>query len=424
MCPDRPRPRRVLIVNTHSTLNSGDTAIVLGQIALLRAQDPGVEITLTSRTPRLDRNFYRRSGVRVIPPLFHTPAGFAGKNRGRLAALLSLLLPWNALRYLFCARRADLVAAAGGGYFYTTSSSRPGLTWRQNEWHLRLALRLGKPLLFFPQSFGPFADPGSAARLLAVLAHPGTRGILVRETISRDLLQELAAKSGLSLPTILCPDMAFSHCPQAAADPLPDHLPRPRLALALRDWAFPGADAQERARAREEYLLTMVEVCRRFRVRHGGSIVLYSQVRGPAAAEDDRRLTAEILGRLAAELPATVLYHHTLPESAHPDEIVALLARCDLLLASRLHAVILSVLAGTPALALGYLPKSRGVMRELGLEDACLEITAARVDDVERRLEELLARRAEWPERCAVLRRRLREETARACAGLFDRGGI
>ena len=69
---------RILIVNTHSVLNSGDASIVLSQVRWLEKAAPGAEISLTSRTARADRGLYGPMGLRVIPALYDVPSLFIG----------------------------------------------------------------------------------------------------------------------------------------------------------------------------------------------------------------------------------------------------------------------------------------------------------------------------------------------------------
>ena len=67
---------KVFILNTHSILNSGDAGIVLGQIQFLKKYFAKIDITLTSRTPEMDQDFYAPMGVKVLPPLFQLRALF------------------------------------------------------------------------------------------------------------------------------------------------------------------------------------------------------------------------------------------------------------------------------------------------------------------------------------------------------------
>ena len=81
----------ILILNTHSILNPGDTAIVLSQIHLLKNHFPNVDISITSRTPGIDSDFYKPLGVRVFPPLLPAPSVFTGLGLKILGCLKNIL---------------------------------------------------------------------------------------------------------------------------------------------------------------------------------------------------------------------------------------------------------------------------------------------------------------------------------------------
>ena len=66
---------RILILNSHSALNAGEGAIVLAEIGRVRSLWPACRITMTSRTPEIDRRIYADLDVEVISPL--TPAPVA-----------------------------------------------------------------------------------------------------------------------------------------------------------------------------------------------------------------------------------------------------------------------------------------------------------------------------------------------------------
>ena len=58
----------VLIINTHSALNSGDSGILLAQIDFLQNHFKQVDISLVSRTPAIDQKFYKNRITDIFPP--------------------------------------------------------------------------------------------------------------------------------------------------------------------------------------------------------------------------------------------------------------------------------------------------------------------------------------------------------------------
>ena len=57
---------KIFIANTHSILNSGDAGIVLAQIQFLRKYFPSLQISLSSRTPELDKKTFHPLGVKIF----------------------------------------------------------------------------------------------------------------------------------------------------------------------------------------------------------------------------------------------------------------------------------------------------------------------------------------------------------------------
>ena len=345
----------VLVLNTHSVLNSGDAGIVLAQIGLLREFLPGAEISLTSRTPRLDETFYEPMGIRVLPPLI--PAkGIPRGIRGRGELLRAL-------------RKCDLVLASGGGYFWSNRRVFPGRVFFQNVLPVLRAAGLEKPIAFLPQSFGPTFSRPARAFLSACLNGRSVARIFAREKASFDFVKGLLGGRPNAEKVSLCPDLAFAlGGPESDSAGLDPGLPRPVLAVTLRTWDFPGAGGPAAVeKMRRAYFDGMVEAARRFIQAGNGSALVLSQVRGPWAYEDDRvisRQFAEALGRAAGASRVRLIDP---PEAALPGQIIGILRRTDAVMATRLHSAIFALLAGRIPVVIGYQPKSAGTMDLLGL---------------------------------------------------------
>lgn len=393
---------RVLIVNVHSRANAGDQAIVLGQLQLLKKICPAAVVTITSRTPELDRPLLAARGVIVIPPVFHSPSGFAEKWAGRWRVLLSLLFPRQALTYLRVLRRADLVMACGGGYFYS-STRVPGFTFWQNYLHLRLAVFFRKKIIFFPQSFGPLDNPLSRRLLAGLLASESVRAVFAREEISLAVLHDILPAGADRRKLQPCPDMAFNFSAEPGRFSAPvdlSGLPRPRLALALRDWDFPGQKTVPAKRQkRQAYLQAVIDACQALHRKHGASFFIYSQAQGPSSAEDDRRIANDVHQRLRAVIPGTHLRLLETPVGASPSWIIGLLRQADMLITSRMHAAIFAFLAGIPVVLIGYQHKSPGILRSLDLQACALAIEEVRSETLLDLSEDILQNRKQRAEK-------------------------
>ncbi len=393
---------RLVVLNTHSMLNAGDATISLCQLRVLREVLGPAEITVTSRTPELDRRLYDSPDVCVLPPLFPAPSVFSTAAQ-RLAGTARGLAAVRPKRQLLAAiRRADLVVSSGGGYLFSARRTVPGPMFLQAWAQVRVAQRMGRPVLFAPQSFGPLANRPAERLLRRLLADGRVRAVLAREEASLDLVRNLLGGTGREDTASLCPDLAFlaeERLPEASAVP-PEMaaLPPPRLAVTVRDWLSPGRSARRRGARRHEYVEAVASACGAFCRRTGGSVAVLPHARGPGALEDDRAVSAELHGRLQGTAPGGRTALVDLPGDALPARVEAAVGAADVVLGTRFHSVILALVAGVPAVALGYQPKSLGMMRMMGLERYCLPMDGAEPD----RLADLLVELAERREQLAA----------------------
>ena len=379
---------RVVITNNHSMLNAGDHMILRETLEMLRAADAGVQVDLVFNEPASGQAAF--PGHRVHPSPVSWVASLrpdgsyalAGRTArwGYLVLLVLSALWFRATSWalfpfvdarkralLRAIARADLVLVCGGGNFYTPHAY-DGLT----GWFgftlscCAVALLMRKPLALLPQSIGPFHSSSQRHAMAAIIRR--ARLTCVRERASLRLLEEL----GCAQRALCLPDMAFGAQADAAeaaravlerAGVLPQQAAF-RVGMSLLNWRdqYPQFQGQNRY---ESAVLACIDAL----TAQGGQVVLFAQCCGPSAAEDDRRTGARVHAQVAD--PGRV---HVVAEQVPPDVLQAAYAGMDYFIGTRMHAVILALNAGTPALAIGYLHKTRGVLEELGMRERCLDI--------------------------------------------------
>jgi colanic acid/amylovoran biosynthesis protein len=413
---------KTIILNTDSLLNPGDAAIVLAQILLLQKLLPGLQIALTSRTPDLDRGFFGLLGIAVHPPLLPAPSLWRGAGRKLLGSARHASRIGDKIRLIREIRSSDFVISCGGGPFYSNRRRWPGLTFAQNVFQVRLAQAWGKPVLFFPQSFGPFGSAAARRTVRRLLGHPRTARILVREPISAEALARMLP-AAVRARVELCPDMVFGLPP----GPLGgvglglETMPRPRLALSVRDWDFPeAAGAVDRSRLRESYLESVRAAALRFCRESRGSIAIVPHTRGPGDFEDDRIISRILWQRLQQDLPAGRLALLDLPDEMSPLDLISLYARADLILATRTHAAIFGLLAGRSVVSIHYQPKGLGILGSVGLAARTLPIADCDAASLLRILEEAAGQTTAETARITARIGQLREEIEIRIARTLD----
>jgi len=296
---------RVLFSGYYGLGNAGDEAVLAGGIELLRRQRTDVEIAVLSQDPAATRALH---GVEAFP-------------RMQLSALRAAL------------RGCDLLLSGGGSLLQYATSRRSLYYYLFVLWQ---AQRLGRRTMVFAQGMGPLQGRLSRRMTAAILRR--TDAITVRDRDSADLLRALGV---ISPAPVLSADPAFALTPERTprVEALLADLPRPRLAVAPRP--CPGD------------LPALNEVIEALRARKPGLSVLAWAL---YPAQDEplcRRLLSELGGGALAS-------------GLTPREWMALAAECDVVLGTRLHALIFAAAQGAPFLGLDYDPKVGAFLREAG----------------------------------------------------------
>jgi len=140
--------------------------------------------------------------------------------------------------------------------------------------------------------------------------------------------------------------------------------------------------------------------------------LIYPQSRGPGAFEDDRPVSRAFWAKLKASLPSAPVCYIDDADSTCLEAALAALSQADLVVATRFHSALLALVRGVPALAIGYQPKTRGIMAGLGLETQAFDIGRVRAADLSAAAEEILASPADFRERVRPRLAAMKEEVA------------
>jgi colanic acid/amylovoran biosynthesis protein len=373
---------KLLILNAHSAQNAGDLAILRESIACLRRAFPNADLTITMNDELSDLlpddAQYVGSFMRWMMQVDQRGEWRWRKQLvpvyGLLLILASLsyrlfglrLLPWRSERRALMRAyyAADVVAVIGGGHLYARHALNIAFLWL---WlGIALALLMGKPLIFLPQSFGPL--PGRLQQGLLRWLLSRSALLVAREYRSLRLLAEI----GLRRRALVLPDLAFGDDMSERLLPVPGlaeiaATQQPLVGLTLMDWQGqnPGF------RNQSSYEAAILALMRHLRERYNARVLLFAQCTGPTAAHDDRLIAR----RLAAEASAQGIDAVDLIDAAlSPEQLKAAYERLDLLVATRMHSAIFALSRNVPVLAIGYLYKSVGIMEMLGLERYALDI--------------------------------------------------
>ena len=381
----RGDPPRVHVLGVVS-LNGGDAAILDAQVLVVRQRWPDARVVVHDRdpvaaaryAPHLD--FAPFLADQVAHP--HGARSYRGavRVRRRVAlarAFLGRRLRWRRLLPAVL-QDVDLAVYTGG----TSLTENYALARKAAE--IDLVRRAGIPYVFFPQSAGPFDQPASRELLSPLFA--GTDLLLLRD--ERSLRHVLSAGARAETCRVV-PDVVFALV-RDDLDPPPVRAPGPeRVAVSVREWRHYATrspeDGQQNCVSAFRRLVTAL-------VRERGAAVTFvSTCQGrPEYTFDDAAFAHEVVRGLDHDVAASVDVDDGLYDAVGLRER---LSGFDAMVSMRLHAAILSVCGGTPALTVAYEYKSTEVWRQLGQDEFTLDLESLDGDVLVARAVALLDRR-------------------------------
>ena len=390
-----PEKKEILIINVHSFDNLGDAALTLTVIQQLSENIPDSQFSMVLDDPE------SYSGpVQVCPSIYYwlrnsQVIGTPSWNLWRLFILLpACLFPVLSYRAFGSAwfgltpklvrqtirayLRADLIVCKPGGFLY---SSGIGFGFILAIFMNALAILIKKPLYLYPQSVGPIRKPWECALLRWLAAR--TRLFMVRESISADTLRNCKIAEG---DFIEIPDSAFGYRPETKFNPdewlLRERIDpeTPLLGITMISWDQQASDFQRQ----KEYETAIALCAEHFIDKYGGSVLIFVQSWGPFASQDDR-IPARALYSRMDHLPRVYL----IEEEVTPEVMKSRYGRMNIFIGTRMHSNIFALSCAVPVLAIEYYPKTRGIMRMMGLEEWVLSIESLDAVSLIERLDKL-----------------------------------
>lgn len=368
----------VVIENTVA-LNTGDAAILVAIIDIVRETfGPQTRISVFDSAPELaaahypDIRFHRLTSsyltghVRMFGRPRKTPlqrllshaqrAAFRRAVDARAAGKEirpSLLLDRGAVENIALYASADLVISTGGTYLVEYYK----LKNRFEELHKDI--RLGKPLVLFTQSLGPFVDPRNRENMKRIA--DAARLVLLRDAKSARHLRDVGvthdrlAVVSDSVFALARTDWLQAPPRRAGRNPL-------RVAVSVRRWThFEGRD---RTSGTERYEAAVADaVCALVREKNA-EIIFLSTCQGVAEyLYDDSQIAARIRDRLPPDVQRAVSVDHGFHS---PSALMDKLSHFDFAISTRMHMAILGLCVGLPVLPIAYEFKTTELFEALG----------------------------------------------------------
>lgn len=350
------RPRRVVFLGTHGQYNIGDELLL---DTFLSQLGPEHEYVVNSYDPDYTRaQVAGRFTVRVID---------TARDR---AALLRELVRCDVLCFGGGSIIKELYASTGRNRYSTMLMILAIVTFTH-----RIAR---KPIAMLNIGVGPVATPRGLKLARMILSQ-------VDQLTVRDE-RSLATCMSIGVEPVLATDAVFS----ASRAMLLGEGPEPEAPSAV-----PGRPARvalslnydiENPDNWELFLSTLALALEQVHSAHPIELHALPMQAGFKDHDD-----AEVLDAFAARVPSITMVRHELP--LHSDA-ARLIASCDLLVAERLHAIVMASILGVPSFVLAYDVKVRELATILGIEEWSVDINKPfDAADVGSRITQLLDRR-------------------------------
>ena len=387
----------VLVVNCWHDSNKGDAAITTGVLNAIKNAGLAERIFVASYAyyatqENLDVSFRHvmrehpdATVVQTSLPALSSSVGKAVSLRLALRAACKLIFP-NLMpdTEMEAAVRSSRVVVSNGGLYYGfVKANFVGTAYHlfAFSYPMLLAKRLDAPYVLYAQSFGPFHSWFSRWWMRKLVEN--SSGTWARESASREVLATLGAPEE-KLDVVA--DAAFGVQPRPG---------RESGGLSLRQWEYvaisvrsldaTGHSAEFERNYRESFRDLIAWIVREKKLK----VALVAHTTGPLLEEDDRITSRIVYESLAEDVKQQTLL---IEDDLSPVELASLYGDAIAVLATRFHAVVLSLCGGCPVIAIPYFGlKTQGALRDLGLSDFVVEVKEITLPLLKAKLEKIFS---------------------------------
>ena len=367
---------KILLILVHSTQNIGDLSLLEISIKFFKKYFTNAEIVISANFPK--EKWYKENGVSVVP----SPLVLVGNTQSASTYLqiirflsgclftilykfhLRQFIPKDWKQLLHEYETTTFVAAVPGNQFFSTSYF--GWPYPVKIFSVALTIFFGKPLYILPQSIGPLRRWWE--KKLLRWSYSKAKCIFLRDKTSL----EVALRIGLPEDKVIfSPDPAFVLKPALRIEAqklLRSYGWNPKkYSIGVTVIAPMGKSLDQKLI--NQYYEILIKALIHFASSHSIQYVFFTQVAGPTEIEDDRIPTRIIYEKLKKQTE-TVFIDTLIP----PSLLKACYGEMTIFLASRLHSGIFSIGMGVPTLFIGYLTKTRGILKMLGIDKYVIEL--------------------------------------------------
>ncbi|QLG63402.1 polysaccharide pyruvyl transferase family protein [Halorarum salinum] len=386
----------ILITDYHCASNRGDAAILEGELATLKEQFPDASITVMTEYPDAANLIHGVDAVpqRLVPfEVFNLPKNgviasilldAALQRHGHKLPFISIMIDRLDLQPYY---DADLIISTGGQYitdiYFPTKIGVLAELW--------LGKLLEKPVVLYAQSLGPF-DRKPYNRLARRVLN-SVDLITTRDEKSKRNLEALGVNE---TPIHALTDAAFSMPLNQGDKPIEQKIGEeyqpvysdsgPVVSISVRNWSHFESEGGE-----NQYMQAVADVADRLIEDRSADILFASTCTGFAGYHTDDRVAAQqVINRMN---DTNIEQTHILSGEYTPQQLVGVYETVDCHIGTRMHSNILSILAGTPFVAIGYQFKTEELMSQFEMSEYYLDIDGLAPDELYKTVEHALSNR-------------------------------
>jgi colanic acid/amylovoran biosynthesis protein len=386
----------LLLIGGCLSNNEGGVAIVRSVSQCLSETLPDVTIRLTSWLPSADSKRSLVYGIDIVverqdkESTIHYFFSWLGrvikcsiwkitKDRKIIGVVARILEQDNIIRaYL----EQDLILEISGDGL---SGDYGWLSTAISLSRLACALLLKKRVVIYAQSLGPFlikwpmiAKPSSLLsqvfRKAATKLFNKVNLITVREEISFNFIKKIGVKNA---NVYLTADSAFLLRP--ATPHVVDNIlskyefkhESSYIGVSISNSiSFLKYSAEKSVSSKDKYFSNMALILDYFIDKYKLCVIMVPHVIGPGYQNDDWIGSKHVYDLMKNKSEVILLDRGYLPE-----ELKGIIGRCQLFIGSRMHASIAALSMGIPTVAIGYSPKTLGIMTMAGQKDYVCDFT-------------------------------------------------
>jgi polysaccharide pyruvyl transferase WcaK-like protein len=274
-------------------------------------------------------------------------------------------------------KNSDLVISCSDENFKEAASLLPSnfywiMTWWtmffQRTFEITVAKFIGKPIIAFPNSIGPFKT--WVGRLLAKLSLGNCGYVLAREPISYEIVNSL----GIASRKILTTDTALLFKTNKT---FPGTISHPAVCVCPGIYRYSLSDAQV-----NDYILDHARALDAAIERYGFNVIL-SPHYVSHLEYDDSEICRLVYEKMRNKNRAKIVV------ASGVEEFKSLLDQMDMIITSKLHPGVMGVSGFVPTLCIAYDHKQTGLFKLLGMEDCIIPILVGSFEKISSKIDSI-----------------------------------